>query len=46
MYGKEITYALNDDYELDLENVSAFFKRNKNKQIFVFGFTFMVWKYF
>ena len=46
MYGKETTYALNDDYELDLKNVSAFFKRNKNKRIFVFGFTFMVWKYF
>ena len=37
MYGKEITYTLNDDYELDLENVSAFLNAIKTNRSLYLG---------
>tara|TARA_Y100000748_G_scaffold291051_1_gene278188 strand:- start:113 stop:1030 length:918 start_codon:yes stop_codon:yes gene_type:complete len=45
-FGKRPVYALNDKMELDIENVSSFFKRYKNENVFIFGFTFIVWKFF
>jgi phenylacetate-coenzyme A ligase PaaK-like adenylate-forming protein len=46
LYGKDVTFALNDDYSLNMDIVKSFFNRYVNKQVFVFGFTFMVWKCF
>ena len=46
LYGKDVTFALNDDNSLNLDEVKSFFNRNKDKQVFLFGFTFMIWKYF
>ena len=46
MYGKDVTFALNDDESLNLDKIKSFFNRHKGKQVFIFGFTFMVWKHF
>lgn len=46
-FGRDHTYALKDDGMVpDMEAITAFMQRHKGKQIFIFGFTFMVWKYF
>jgi len=46
IFGKDITYALDDDMELDFKKVNDFLERHKNKQIIIFGFTYIIWKYF
>ncbi len=46
-FGRDHTYALKDDSMApDLELIRAFAEKHKGKRIFIFGFTFMVWKYF
>ncbi|ARM31361.1 acyl-protein synthetase [Prosthecochloris sp. HL-130-GSB] len=45
-FGRNHTYALRDEnMELDMEVIEAFLDKNRNEKIFVFGFTFMIWKY-
>lgn len=45
-FGRSHIYALKDEnMELDMEVIEAFLDKNRNEKIFVFGFTFMVWKY-
>lgn len=46
MFGKDVTYALREDMSLDLPSISAFIDRHAPGPIFVFGFTFVVWKHF
>ena len=46
-FGRDHTYALKDEtMSPDLEKISAFVERHQGERIFIFGFTFMVWKYF
>lgn len=45
-FGRDHTYALRDEsMDLDMAQIEAFLDRHRNEKIFVFGFTFMVWKY-
>jgi hypothetical protein len=46
LYGQDVTYAYKESMELDLPAIEAFLARNKEGQIFIFGFTFMIWQYF
>ncbi len=46
IFGRHHTYALNEDMSLNLEAIDDFFERYQHQKIFVFGFTFMIWKYF
>ncbi len=46
IFGKDITYALNENLELDIKQVKDFLIRHKNEKIFIFGFTYIIWKYF
>jgi len=46
IFGKDVTYALDDNMELDIDNVKNFFLKYKNDKILIFGFTFMIWKCF
>jgi phenylacetate-coenzyme A ligase PaaK-like adenylate-forming protein len=46
MLGYDITYALDDDMQLDFDTVDAFCRKHKDKNILIFGFTFMIWEYF
>ena len=45
-FGRNHTYALNDDMTINLDVVRDFADKHKGKQIFIFGFTFMIWQYF
>lgn len=46
LFGKNRTFALKDDMSLDREAVEAFLEKYGEGKFLIFGFTFMVWKYF
>ncbi len=46
MFGKDVTYALDDGMNLNIKAVNEFLERNPNGPLFIFGFTFIVWKNF
>lgn len=46
MFGRDVTYALDEDMHFDMDAVLAFQERHKGEKVFLFGFTFMVWQYF
>ena len=46
IFGNEVTYALNNNFELDIKKVNDFAKKHKNEKIFIFGFTSIIWKNF
>lgn len=46
LFGQDVTYALDEDLNLDIPNIEAFLARHSGQDIFLFGFTFMIWLYF
>ena len=44
-FGKDVVFALNDNYSINTEVVESFLKQNQNDSFLIFGFTFMIWKY-
>jgi len=46
MFGSKRMYALNEQMELNIEALQAFLEIHKGEQIFMFGFTFMVYQHF
>jgi phenylacetate-coenzyme A ligase PaaK-like adenylate-forming protein len=46
MFGLDVTYALDNDMQLDIGALNAFLERHCEGPIFLFGFTFMIWQYF
>ncbi len=45
-FGHDHTYALKDEnMGLDLDGIQKFLARHRHERVFLFGFTFMVWKY-
>ena len=46
MLGRDITYALDEEMNLDQAAVEAFLSRHPNEPILLFGFTFMIWAHF
>jgi phenylacetate-coenzyme A ligase PaaK-like adenylate-forming protein len=45
-FGRNHTYVLDAAMKLDLNALDAFIEKADGQRVFVFGFTFMVWKYF
>lgn len=45
IFGSKIEFALNDDYSINLEAIIKFLEINKNKNILLYGFTFIIWKF-
>ncbi len=45
-FGRRHFYALNDQMELDITGLREFLKTHAGQPVLLFGFTFMVWKYF
>lgn len=45
-FGRRHFYALDDDMNLDVDGLVEFLGRYRRQPILLFGFTFMVWKYF
>lgn len=46
MLGRDMTYALDENMELNMPVIEDFLLRHKGEKIFMFGFTFMIWQYF
>ncbi len=46
MFGRDATYALDENMELNMEAINAFCERHKGEKVLLFGFTFMIWQYF
>ena len=46
LFGQDVTYALDEKMNLDLKSIEAFLARHSGQDIFIFGFTFMIWLYF
>ncbi|WP_075636452.1 acyl-protein synthetase [Xaviernesmea rhizosphaerae] len=46
LFGKDVTYALDDEMRLNLPAIEAFLARHAGERIFLFGFTFMIWQHF
>jgi phenylacetate-coenzyme A ligase PaaK-like adenylate-forming protein len=46
IFGKNIIYALDDNMNLQVDKILSFLEENKDKQIFLFGFTFIIWQHF
>jgi hypothetical protein len=45
-FGRDLTFALNENLTLNLEAISTFLKKNHSREILIFGFTSIIWKYF
>ena len=46
MFGRDVEFALDDDMKVNYERVEKFLKKHKSENIFIFGFTFIIWKHF
>lgn len=46
MFSKSRCFALNEDMILDIAAVNEFLAEHRGERIFIFGFTFLVWKQF
>ncbi len=46
MLGYDVTYALDEDMQLDIDAVETFCRKHQGENILIFGFTFMIWEYF
>jgi phenylacetate-coenzyme A ligase PaaK-like adenylate-forming protein len=44
-FGRDHTYLLDENMEIDLDAIEDFLQRHKGEEILMFGFTFMVWQY-
>ena len=44
-FGRDHFFALNDQMELDIDGLHAFLIKHSQVPIFIFGFTFMIWRY-
>ena len=45
-FGRKHIYAFDENMNLDVEAILEFQKNYKDEKVLLFGFTFMVWKYF
>ena len=46
LFARDKMYALDEDMRLDVAALQAFLEKHQGEDIFLFGFTFMVWQHF
>lgn len=46
MLGRDLTYALDENMELDWPVLEAFCEKYRDQDVFMFGFTYMIWRHF
>lgn len=46
MFARDKIYALDEEMRLDVEGLRAFLEKHEGEEIFLFGFTFMIWQHF
>lgn len=45
MFGRDATYALSDNMEMDLPKVQEFVQSHQGSTILLFGYTYMIWEH-
>lgn len=45
-FGRDHLYALREDMSLDVEGIARWLEKHREEPIFLFGFTFIIWKHF
>ena len=46
IFARDKLYALDEDMQLDINGMKTFLEKHKGEEIFLFGFTFMIWQHF
>jgi hypothetical protein len=46
MFGSEKLYALDENMQLDIAQITSFLAKHQGENILLFGFTFMIWQHF
>lgn len=46
IFGRKRQYAFNEKMELDIDGIAAFLEKAGDEPVLVFGFTYLIWKYF
>ena len=46
MFARDRIFALDENMQLDVEGLKAFLEKHADEEIFLFGFTFMIWRHF
>lgn len=46
IFGRDVTYALDAEMQLDLQAVQAFLDKHKGEPKLLFGYTFIIWQHF
>jgi len=46
MFGRDRIFALDENMKLDTEGLNDFLEKHKGEDLFLFGFTFMIWQHF
>lgn len=46
MFGRDVTYALDDDMSLNVGRVREFLEKHQDSDVLLFGFTFVIWENF
>ena len=46
MFGKNTTYALDENMNLDIKTINSFLDKHANSPILLFGFTSIIWQHF
>lgn len=44
-FGRDATYALDKDMNLDVQKIEAFLEKYKDETILMFGYTYMIWQF-
>ena len=44
-FGRNTTYALNENMEIDIDKVEKFITEHENDTILMFGYTYMIWQF-
>ncbi len=46
IFASEKIYAFDDEMNLDIDGITDFVEKHQDENIFIFGFTFMIWQHF
>ena len=46
LFSRQRAFALNDDLSINFDLIDEFLEKHSGKTIFIFGFTFVVWRHF
>ncbi len=44
-FGRDVTYALDENMQIDIPKVQAFVEKHQDEPILMFGYTYMIWQF-